>query len=44
MQIGYMEDVVYSKRTETLAQVVQRDGGCPIPADSQGQAVGDLST
>jgi len=28
------EDII----CEALAQVAQRDGGCPIPADTQGQA------
>ena len=28
----------YSKDGEALEQIAQRDGGCPIPADIQGQA------
>ena len=28
----------YSKGGEALGQVVQRGGGCPIPANIQGQA------
>ena len=35
---GYKEEAFYSKGDEALAQVVQRDGGCPIPGDTQGQA------
>ncbi len=32
------EEVSYRKSVEAVAQVAQRGGGCPIPADTQGQA------
>lgn len=35
---GYKEEAFYSKGDEALAQVVQRDGGCPIPGDIPVQA------
>ena len=38
IQTGYKEKVFYHKSTEVLAQVAPRGGGCPIPADTQGQA------
>ena len=30
-EIGYKEEVFYSKGSEELEQVALRDGGCPIP-------------
>ena len=41
--IGY-EDVFYNKGGEALAQIAQRDGGCPIPRDIQGQTDGAVNT
>ena len=32
---GYKEDIFYSKAGETLEQVYQRCGGCPVPGDSR---------
>ena len=32
-----MEEIFYDDDGETLAQVAQRDGGCPVPGNIQGQ-------
>ena len=37
-EIGYKEEVFYSKGSEELEQVALRDGGCPIPEDIQVEA------
>jgi len=37
IQQGYKENVFYSKGGETLGQVAQKGGGCPVPGDIQGQ-------
>jgi len=44
IQIGYKEEVFYSKGRVVLAQVAQRGGGCPVPGDIQGQQGWALST
>ena len=44
IQIGCKEKVFHNKSGEALAQVAQRSGGWPIPADTRGQAGGALST
>ena len=41
---GSKEEVLYSKGNDTLAQVAQWGGKCPITGDTQGQAEGTLST
>lgn len=33
----FKEDALYSEGGETLSQVAQRDFGCPIPGEIQGQ-------
>jgi len=33
----YMEEVFYNEGGETLSQVAQRGGRCPIPGNIQGQ-------
>jgi len=38
ISIGLKEEDFYSKDGEALAQVAQRDGGCPMLGDTQGQA------
>jgi len=38
------KDTFNYKSSEALEQVAQRNGGCPIPEDTQGQAGGALST
>jgi len=35
--MGYKEEIFYDEGSETLAQVAQRGGGCPIPGNIQGQ-------
>jgi len=35
---GYKEEIFHDEGGETLEQVAQRGGGCPIPANIQGQA------
>ena len=37
IQTGYKEENFYFKGCEAVAQVVQRDGGCPGLGDTQGQ-------
>jgi len=37
MQTRYKEETVYSEGGETLEQVAQRRGQCPIPGNVQGQ-------
>ena len=32
---GYEEDIFYNKGGETLAQIAQRGGRCPIPGNIQ---------
>ena len=39
IQTVYKEEVFYNKSGQALAQVAQRSGGCPVPGDTQGQAV-----
>ena len=39
-KVVHKEKLFYSKGGEALAQVAQRGGGCPIPADAQSQAGG----
>ena len=34
----YIYIYIYNEGSEALAQVAQSGGGCPIPADIQGQA------
>jgi len=36
--IAHKEEVYYNKGSEALSQDAQRCDGCPIPADTQGQA------
>ena len=36
-QTRYREDIFYKEGDETLAQVAQRGGRCPIPGSIQGQ-------
>ena len=38
LQTGYKEEIFYSEGAETLQQVSQRGGRCPIPGNTQGQA------
>jgi len=33
-----MEEIFYNEGGETIEQVAQRDGRCPIPGNIQGQA------
>ena len=33
-----LKEVFYNKGSESLAQVAQKGGGCPIPGDTRGQA------
>jgi len=37
IQTGYKEEIFYHEGGETLAQVAQRGGGCPMPGNIQGQ-------
>lgn len=36
-QTSYKEDIFQNEGGETLAQVVQRRGGCPVPETAPGQ-------
>ena len=36
--IGYKEKAFYNTGGEAVTRVAQRGSGCPIPADTQGQA------
>jgi len=38
IEVEFMEEVVYNRCDEALAQVAQRGGGCPIPGSTQDQA------
>jgi len=38
IQTGYKEEIFYHEGGETLGQVAQRGGRCPIPGQTEGQA------